>query len=721
MRIKKRYWIAGIIILIVCVVLFFLSTMVKNWLVKNSESLIGRKLDIGELHFNYAKVAVHAKDVVLYEANGTDRFVSFRELYIDFSPWKLLGREYSLSEIRIDQPYVQIIQNGDHFNFDDLLPEEDSTRVAEPDSTSKAVKFSIYNIQLTNGEFSYTDQQINNHVVLNNLSLDLPLIAWNSNQSDMGATFTIGEKGKVMVKALADNQTRTYQVDVKTTDVSLNPVTNYLKDYMDVSSLEGLLTSEIRISGDMNDLMNITISGQGKVTGFSAIDGRSEKILSAPEVRVRIAEVNLKTFHFGFSAIEADHPHLVVARDKDMTNLERFFLPYFRSDSIATVVADTTSGAIETTYAIDTLRINNGEIAIADHTLNRPFNYTVNDLNLTMERLTGSSERIPLTFSARLGNRGTLEGKTVLNMMEPMNLEFDGKLKRLDVVSFSPYSEYYIASPVTQGWLNYDLQVKMSPTSLVNQNKIRIEELEFGKRTKDTTAIIKVPVRLALYIMKDVNDIISIDLPVKGNPSDPQFKLGKLIWKTLGNLMVKTAASPFKALAGLVGANPESIERLQFELAQDSLTQAQCAKLSKLATILKKKNELVIEMVQHTDVAGEKQLLAVKLAEEDYRASLQGQSLPADSLEAGFKAYVRQHVAAVDSLGMGKACLQMIAASRVDNRFAALLEKRDQQVRDFLVTSEGLPENSVRVSTADLNNLPEQLRVPEFKVEVSLK
>jgi hypothetical protein len=712
--------ITGTIILLICIFLFFLSSLVKNWLVKNSESLIGRRLDIGELHFNYATVSVQVDNLVFYEKNGTDRFFSFRKLFVDFSPWKLVGREFSLSEIRLEQPYIQIIQNGDQFNFDSLIREQDSVVAEGSGADGELLKFSFYNIKLEGGELVYTDEQINSRLDFSDLNIELPLVAWNNRHSDVGAAFTIGEHGQVELNAVTDSQESSFRVDVKTTDVPVRPVTGYLKEYVDVELADGFLTSEIHISGDMNNLFNLFIAGQGKITGFMLKDGRSQEILSAKEVRAHIAGIDLQKFHFGFSGIEIDNPRLLVVRDKDMTNIERLFLPYFRNDSITEAAAVSASGETETTYAIDTLRVNKGEVSITDNTLNRPFNYAVDDLDLTMYGLTESAEQIPVTFLARLNNRGTLEGKTVLSITEPMNIEFEGRLRQLDLVSFSPYSEYYIASPVTQGWLNYDLLLKMTPKSLVNENKIRVEELEFGKRTKDTTALVKAPVRLALYIMKDINDLIRIDMPVSGNPSDPQFKLGKLIWKTFGNLMVKTAASPFNALAGLAGANPESIEQLDFDLAQDSLSPEQKSKLALLATILKKKSELVVEMTQHTDINAEKLKLTVKIAEEDFLVGRQP-GMIISSPEATFEAFVRQQVPEFDSLGMERACQKFIAVSRVDSRFITLLEKRDQQIHDFLITGQGLPEQSVRVSTADLRNLPEQLRVPHYKIEVLLK
>ena len=85
----------GTLSLLIVVFLFFLSTFAKSWLVKNSEKLIGRKITIGELHFNYAKVAIQVKDFVLFEENKTDSFTTFQELYINFDPWTLPSREYS--------------------------------------------------------------------------------------------------------------------------------------------------------------------------------------------------------------------------------------------------------------------------------------------------------------------------------------------------------------------------------------------------------------------------------------------------------------------------------------------------------------------------------------------------------------------------------------------------------------------------------------------------
>ncbi len=67
--------------------LFFLSTIVRQYVENNGEELIGRKVSIEDLHLNYAKVSVDIEKFVLYEKNETDtfRFLSMNFISI-FNP-----------------------------------------------------------------------------------------------------------------------------------------------------------------------------------------------------------------------------------------------------------------------------------------------------------------------------------------------------------------------------------------------------------------------------------------------------------------------------------------------------------------------------------------------------------------------------------------------------------------------------------------------------------
>jgi len=715
---KKRYWILGGIVLFVAIVLFFLSSIIKSYINKNGEELIGRKVNVGELHFDYFNVAVKASDIVMYEKNAVDSFLSVRQVEVDFSPWKLFNSEYSFSKISVVDPMVSIQQYADGYNFDDLIPESDTTAVTE-EKADELVRFSLYNMSMTNGEIRLYDQPVDNRINITNLNFELPLIAWDNKKSNVGAEFSIGDQGLVQIQAVVDNEAQNYEVDINTTDLQINRVSNYLTDYMDVKELNGLLTSQIQIMGDLDDLMNVQITGSGKMTNASVIDGQGETLLSVPEIRTRIKSLNLKTFAFDFSSIEIDEPNLLVTRGKEKTNMEQFFAPMFEEDTTQAVQITMEKGDdVTTSYSIDTLIVNKGMLRFVDNTLNRKCQIDLGDLDVNIQNLSDSSSNIPITFSSTINKTGYIKGSTTLNLNDMYDFYLDAQLKNLDLVSFSPYSEYYIASPFTQGWFNYDLMVKMGGGKLSNQNTIHVGELEFGKKTSDKPYV-KVPIRLGLYVMKDGNDNIDIDMPVSGSTNDPKFKVGKLIWGAFVNVLSKAALSPFKAMAGLVGTNPEKLEYLNLSYLQDSLTNDELQTLGSLTKIMQKKPDLLVSFIQRTNADLEKEKMAVKLAKANYMAEQNVTELPADD-DSQFKQFLTSKLPAADSLGVEVACSKYIPVSQVNEAFGELLQKRNKMITDYFAEQQ-IPAENVLVGIADLKNLPDEIRRPEFKVEVSLK
>ena len=113
-------------------------------------------------------------------------------------------------------------------------------------------------------------------------------------------------------------------------------------------------------------------------------------------------------------------------------------------------------------------------------------------------------------------------------------------------------------------------------------------------------------------MLKDKDDQIDFELPVSGNPADPDFRVGKIIWKTFMNFLIKTASQPFNILGNLAGGDPESIKSIPFHFSQDSLDATQKKNLRKIATILTKKDELSFSFVQETNLKKEKEFWALK-------------------------------------------------------------------------------------------------------------
>ena len=150
---------------------------------------------------------------------------------------------------------------------------------------------------------------------------------------------------------------------------------------------------------------------------------------------------------------------------------------------------------------------------------------------------------------------------------------------------FTPWSVAYTAQPVDDGIFGLSSHTMIANSRLVSKNNIDIYKLRVGNRRQDIDPKVKLPLKTALYILRDKDDKIQLELPVNGDVDSPEFNYMKALWKTLGNLVVKVATSPARALGNALGLSDEDLEFFAVEPDQRSLTSEQYHVLSSLATI----------------------------------------------------------------------------------------------------------------------------------------
>jgi len=718
-KIKKRYYVLFAIALLLFLALFFASTIGKNYLVKNGEKLIGRKVALGDMHINYLKVSIELDQFVLFEANKTDTFVSFKQFYIDFDPTKLFSKELSFSEIKLINPYVYVAQKDSNFNFDDITAffAKGATKTPAPkkaDTAKSEMRYSIAQFELAGGRVVYQDKKINSTIALKNLDLKLPYIAWDSKNANMGINFNLGT-GAISINSKIHPLSKNYWLDIKTQHLSLEPFAVYMKGVMNLGSFKGLLNTDLLIAGNYGNVNNIVVSGSVSVDNISIKDKKGKELIRSKRFSTVLDSLDLGHNNFKIHKVEITEPYLFAEMGKKSINLEDFFSPVLKVDSSANKKAPQPKDSSKLYYSVDSVIIKNGSLDFTDLTLNRPFYYNISKLNLTVAHISESADKVPITYSVLMQKTGKLQGKSEISMIDSKKISTNLSVKDLDLVSFAPFTEYYVARPITQGTLNYDCDLKMSAKKLDNFNKISIQELDFGKKVKNTTAL-KVPVMLGLYILKNKNGNINFDLPVTGDPSNPEFKYRKIIWQTLGNFLVKTATEPFKALGSLFGTNPESYKTIDFEMGQDSLNSKQTDKLDKIAEIKSKKKELNFSFTQETNIEKEKQSLAIlelkrNFAQQKYGLTDENQirakaSSTADK-DTAFVKYLNSKLPNASTQALESSAASIIGNARIDQLFNALLVKRNSLIRNYLI-SKGYGAESLKVGTGDLLNMAKQ-------------
>lgn len=729
MKITKGRIIGASILIVFFLVFLLLSTAVKYWINKNSKELLGRKLELTELHFNYAKVAVRVLGFKLYEQNEKDLFVAFNELYVNVNPWNLLSGEYSVSEIYLDGLDFAVIQNEQGFNFDDLIEDQE----VEVDSSAiqndkQEFKFSIHDIELKKGQLRYKNTNKNNKIDLNDINLALPLISWNNEKSEMGVDFSMGKEGNVSISADVDHVTECYSVDLGASDIDVSPFVAYLKEYMKINTLKGKVSTQLHIDGSMSNFTDLIIDGLVKLKDFELTDENAKRFVAAKTAKIDLDSINLGSSYYEIASINLDSFELYTALNKNKSNVEMIFEPLLILDTLTVDSVAVEDKSASLYYQIDTLILSNGFVEFEDNTLNRKFIYSLSDIDVEIGELREKSTSVPVNYSLNLNGSGKAVGKLHFSLIDYFDFDFVGKVKQLDLMSFSPYTEYYIARPITQGKFNYSCSIDMTPTKLTNQNNVRISEFEFGNKTKDPNSI-KAPVRLALYLLKDQNDNIAFDLPVSGNPQDPKFGVSKIIWKTLMNFLVKTATKPFDMLGSLVGTNPENIKSLPFNYLEGHVNDVQKERLKQIAKITEKRKELKFTFTQETNPAEERNLLAIqKCANLFYNNSSQNKiPMKADELlnwariNAEFHTFICHDSIAINIDSIVLICVKMIGEQGVDELFAKQLEDRNLNLQTYLKDSLLLPVDCFELKTSDLKNISDQQKEANYRVELSLK
>jgi hypothetical protein len=176
------------------------------------------------------------------------------------------------------------------------------------------------------------------------------------------------------------------------------------------------------------------------------------------------------------------------------------------------------------------------------------------------------------------------------------------------------YSRFYTGIPVIFGDMFYKSETVIREGKLTSENRLVMTNVQLGRKGR---GIYDLPIKLALFILKDRNGIINLDIPVRGDLNDPKIRLGKIIWNTFKNLMIKVATAPFDALAGQLGADPKDLEEIAFDYGDSLLTPMRVRQLDLLLELERTKPGLGIELQYFNDRDQEKTWFAEATGQAD--------------------------------------------------------------------------------------------------------
>ncbi|MGM9486409.1 DUF748 domain-containing protein [Ideonella sp. YS5] len=253
--------------------------------------------------------------------------------------------------------------------------------------------------------------------------------------------------------------------------------------------------------------------------------------------------------------------------------------------SAATAASAPLAGAPALELSVGGLQLANGRVDFSDHFVKPNYSAALSDLSGRLGAFrTGTREMAPLELRGKVAGTAQLEVRGALNpTAKPLALDVQAKATELELAPLSPYAGKYAGYAIERGKLSMDVSYRIDPDGHLDaKNQIVLNQLTFGDRI-DSPEATKLPVLLAVALLKDRNGVIDLNLPIGGSLNDPDFSIGSVVLKLIGNLLTKAITSPF---ALLTGGDAEDLSQVEFVPGTSRLAPSASAVLDKVARSL---------------------------------------------------------------------------------------------------------------------------------------
>ena len=643
--------IIPLVIVALIITMIVLPGLTKNYINKHGKELIGRKVSVNDIHINYLKTICIINDFKLFEPDEKTFFFKFDTLLVDLNPWPLFRSELNIEKIRLVKPVIRIVRHDTIFNFDDMIAFQNAKPRVKPEEPSKPLSYVIKEITMSKGELAFTDKGVNYSTTMKDLSFFIPAISFNQDKiSKADVKFSLDSGGKFEANFSFDKKKGAFMTDFVVDQFKISPFLPYTTNYFRLKGMEGLLNGKFKIMGCISKPDSVTFSGKGTLADFAAYNSSGVKVIGGEKAKVIIDDTYPMKFAFNFDTIAITKPYLNFEM-KDSTN-----------NFIAMLVPDTTTSnePFNYSYRINHFALENGLIDFHDNTYEEPFNYHFSEIALNVDSVSNTSKWLSAFASARLNQRGKLNMELGINPSDPMELKVNWVMTNFQLTDLTSYSRHFVGFPIILGNMYYKGLTIIKAKQITSENKLIVRNAKLGKKQG---GIMNLPLKLALYILKDKNGDVIMDIPVRGDLNDPKVNFGKIVWNVIKNFLIKIVSSPFRAIGNLVGIDPKEVKGLEFNYADTTLTDNHLKRIRLFSDLEKDKPDMKMQLNYLNDNDLEKKDLALKEVGKIFAVQT---GLEASKEAVKFNTFLNDKLPG-STLSMEEKCLQIIGNQKIDS------------------------------------------------------
>ncbi len=550
------------------------------------------KLALSDAAFSLSNLAL---------VSGTDTPFKLARLGFDDGALDLAARRISLGRVYAESGQLQIQRERDG-QFD-LLRRLPNFSARGPAPTQSGAPWSVLakRVELTKFGADLADQGTGIKTQVQDLALKLDGASSDLAQPvRFNGGLGLRAGGKLSVQGNLVPKTGALKAEVQLKQLALAPLQPLLAQYLKLKLADGSVSAQGRLTAGEGGKQAAALRYSGALSidklKLNELDDElfaQWKNLSAAKLSASLQPTSLVIPELRL----VDPVATLIIEDDRSFNAARLLVQPAAAAVSAGPAAVASSPKDPLALRIQRLRVTNAKLDFTDLSLRPQFGAKVYELNGLVNGLSSDPDsRSQIELDGRVDEFGLARVRGELNPFAPRdNTNVNVLFKNIDMVSVSPYAMKFAGYRIAEGKISLDLRYKVRASQLEGENQIVIDKLTLGERV-DSPDALKLPLELAIAILKDSDGRIDLGLPVSGNMDDPQFSYGAVVWKAIGNVLTKIITAPFRALGNLFGISGEKMEAIEFDPGSERLLPPEREKLKHVAQALTQRAQLTLSV-----------------------------------------------------------------------------------------------------------------------------
>jgi len=647
LAVATLFWVVGVA---------WAPSWIKGSLEQYSQK-VGYQVELQDIAVKPFALKVELYGLKLKQIKGKELF-SLERGMLSLQWGKLVLGEIGIQDIQLDGPSILFERDAKanaKWNWLEFIESISEKQVGAVETKSKAPKVFVENFTIREARLKLNDEQTKFADDLGPFSLDLKKLSNYSSKTDQAgieALYSL-DLGKVDILIPSLNKmivvqkvraaggisspnpdtldaklnlklddgeldfvltlkTKQDQILINTgiTNLSIAPIVSLLPANSPLSTNKGVMSGQMQYQLQ-NHLWSA--SGDLRLLDVEITEGKPRQ----PFVQwkqVDIKQIDLRKLASGNTALTIDElifdqPNFLFDLDeKGLSNIRRMFA---KPASLKVDSTEPINQAQSSRFQLDikAVKLRDGLVQFSDLAVVPQLKTEIRKLNGSLLGVSNMPGRYAaIALNGFIADKGSFRAKGQASFDDPRrNHDLSVEFKNVPLNTANAYFIKHAGYSINDGRLDLLLNYKAKDAELLGQNRFVIKDIQLGEEIPDFQGK-RLPLRLAVALLEDSDNVIDISLSIKGNIDSPEFSASGLVWQAISTVLSNIVTAPFRALASLLGLQSDT--PIYSVVGESTYLLADQEKLDKLAGVLVKRPNATIELLGAYDPSSDKLELA---------------------------------------------------------------------------------------------------------------